>query len=201
MHSIYRRARRPVSITPLVIDQLPVKRRGLSDFTFTRYLPPYLCDFDHGWSVFMDADMLCLGDVYELRDYAGDHYEHAVSVVKNKLRFEWPSLMVFNNDKCRVLTPEFIETGEPQTLKWASSIGELPAEWNLLVGYDEPIANPKLVHFTQGIPCFPETKDSPYSAEWTAEARASMSTVTWDEIMGASVHKEAVLKRLGSRPS
>jgi hypothetical protein len=77
----------------------------------------------------------------------------------------------------------------------------LPPEWNLLCGYDEPIANPKLVHYTQGIPCFPETKDCEFSEEWVKEARASMSTVTWPEIMGNSVHAKPVLERLGSRPS
>jgi hypothetical protein len=193
-HSIYRRASKPVSITPLVLSQLPIKRVGLTEFTFTRYLPPYLCHYE-GHSIFMDADMLCLGDVHELVELADDR-ACAVSVVKNKLRFEWPSLMVFNNARCTDLTPQYIETAEPQTLKWADEIGSLPSEWNILVGYDEPIANPKLVHFTQGIPCFNETKDCPYSAEWVAEARASMSTVTWPEIMGNSVHAQPVLARL-----
>lgn len=200
-HSIYRRASKPVSITPLVLSQLPIKRVGLTQFSMSRYIVPYLCGYE-GKSIFLDADMLCLGDMHELVDLAGDY---PVSIVKNKLRFEWPSLMVFNNAKCTALTPQYIETAEPQALKWAhGEIGSLPPEWNILVGYDEPIPNPKLVHYTQGIPCFNETKDCPYSAEWVAEARASMSTVTWPEIMGNSVHAQPVLERLkasGSRPS
>jgi hypothetical protein len=194
-HSIYKRASKPVAITPLVIEQLPIKRTGLTTFTYSRYVVPYLCDYQD-YAVFMDADMLCFGDVYELVNTSDP--KAAVSVVQNKLRFEWPSLMVFRNDLCRDLTPEYIgnEANSPQAFKWATTVGSLPSEWNILVGYDEPIPNPKLVHFTQGLPCFPETKDCPYSAEWVAEARASMSTVTWPEIMGNSVHREPVLARL-----
>lgn len=191
MHSVYTRASKPVCITPLVLSQLPIKRRGLTDFTFSRYLVPYLSDFV-GRSIFMDADMLCLGDVYELMDLADPLA--AVSVVKNKQRFEWPSLMVFNNAMCRQLTPEWIDNKEtaPQSLSWARQVGELPPDWNHLVGYDRH-GPAKLVHFTSGIPCWPETKDCEYAAEWQDERKACNSTVTWEELMGKSIHRERVL--------
>lgn len=195
-HSIYRRASKPVAITPLVLSQLPLKRVGLTEFTFTRYLAPYLCNY-HGQAIFMDADMLCMGDVYELAELASP--TAGVSVVKNKMRFEWPSLMVFNNHLCKRLTPELIETGNPQTLDWSDEVGELPAEWNHCVGYDQPNPNTKLAHFTQGIPCFPEVRGCEYTDEWMAEARACASTVPWAEIMGSSVHAKPVLERLGRR--
>ena len=38
--SIQRRSSRPVAITPLLIHQLPIKRQGLTTFTFSRYLVP-----------------------------------------------------------------------------------------------------------------------------------------------------------------
>jgi hypothetical protein len=117
-------------------------------------------------------------------------------VVKNRLRFEWPSLMVFNCDKCQALTPEFIETGNPHTLKWGE-VGELPGEWNHCVGYDEPKAGVKLVHYTQGIPCFPEVENCEFAKEWNSELRHMNSTVSWTELMGKSIHAEPVLKRLG----
>jgi hypothetical protein len=53
--SIIARASEPVAITPLLIDALPVKRRGLTDFTFTRYLPPYLMGYE-GISLFLEND-------------------------------------------------------------------------------------------------------------------------------------------------
>ena len=196
-HSIWKKASKPVSITPLVLGQLPLKRVGLTEFTYTRYLPPYLCNY-HGHAIFLDADMLVMGDIYELADLADK--QCGVSVVKNKMRFEWPSLMVFNNHLCKRLTPELIELGQPQSLDWSDGgIGDLPKEWNHCVGYDEPNPKTKLAHYTQGIPCFPETQDCEFSEEWVNEARASMSTVTWPEIMGTSVHAKPVLERLQKR--
>ena len=191
MHSIYARASKPVSITPLVLSQLPIKRRGLTDFTFSRYLVPYLSGYV-GRSIFMDADMLCLGDVYGLEALAKPFT--SVSVVKNKIRFEWPSLMVFTNAMCLKLTPEFIddEASAPQSFLWAKEVGELPPEFNHLVGYDAPRTDAKIVHFTQGIPCWPETKDCEYADEWNAERKLMNSTVTWQELMGGSVHAQMV---------
>lgn len=188
-HSISRRASKPISITPLIIEQLPITRCGLTPFTYTRYLVPYLCNYE-GEAVFMDSDMLCLTDITKI-----PRNEDAVSVVKNKLRFEWPSLMVFNCDKCKNLTPELIETGSPQSLEWAESIGSLPSVWNHLVGYDPP-QDAKIIHYTQGIPCFDEVKGCEYAKEWMEEAQVVNSAVPWEVLMGNSVHAQPVLERL-----
>lgn len=182
-----------MSVTKLILEQLPLKRVGLTSFTFSRYLVPYLCDYQ-GRALFVDADILCRADIYDLPET-----DEAVSVVTNQdpaLRYERPSVMLFNCAGCRDLTPGYIETGNPQTLEWAGSVGELPAVFNHLVGYDAPNPEAKIAHFTQGIPCFPETKDSEFAEEWKAEHRMMNGTVSWLEIMGTSVHKDAVLKRL-----
>ncbi len=184
-HSIWKRASCPVEIVRLDLSKLPMKRRGLTEFTFSRFLVPYLCDYQ-GQSIFMDSDVLCLGDVAELLRYANG----PVSVVKNERRFEWASLMVFDNEKCNNLTPDFVENPENNlfNLKWAESIGELPLEWNILVGYTKPMENPKLVHFTQGIPVWKETLKCDYSNEWHAELKDMASTCSFEELMGQSVH-------------
>ena len=177
----------------LQLRWLPIKRKGLTDFTFGRYLCPYLCGYQ-GTSLFLDADMLCLGDIFELERFAPT--DCAVAVVKNKLKFEWPSMMFFNNSLCMNLTPDFIETGDPAALNWGP-VGELPGAWTHCVGYDEPQATVKLAHFTQGIPCFPETKNCEFSKEWNDELKHMTSTVSWQAIRGNSVHCEPVLRRLG----
>lgn len=197
MHSIYARASGPVSITPLVLPQLPVKRKGLTEFTYSRYLVPHLCNYA-GDALFMDADMLCLGDVYELREICQAQIA-SVCVSKNKLRFEWPSLMYFNNPACMGLTLEMVEKGSPQDLAWATAVGDIPAAWNHLVGYDEPRTDAKVVHFTQGIPCFKETAGSEYEKEWQEELRMCNGTVSWVDIMGNSVHAKPVIERLAAR--
>jgi len=194
--SIVRRASKPVQIIPLVLPQLPIQRRGLTDFTFTRYLPPFLCNFK-GISLFLDADMLVMGDIHELSSLVTG--EHAVYVAQHQQRFEWPSMMLFDNAKCEALTPEWIddEANAPQKLAWAESIGAIPPEWNVCVGYDSYIPGAKLAHFTQGIPIFPEVRNCDYSGTWWDEHRNMTSSVSWLELMGKSVHAEPVLKALG----
>lgn len=138
--------------------------------------------------------MLMMADVAELLPYADDT---PVKVVKNELKYEWPSVMLFAPHKCQTLTPEYIddEKNSPTTFEWAASVGELPREWNHLVGYDKP-GPAKLAHYTQGIPGLLECRDCEYSREWHAELQAANETVSWLEIMGNSVHVEPVLTRL-----
>lgn len=183
-HSIIKRSSKPVQITPLVLSQLPLKRRGLTEFTFSRFMVPYLCGYE-GVGLFLDADMLCLDDISGLFDLARQDFD--VMVVKNKLRFEWGSLMLFNNARCKILTPEFVETTPtPLALKWGTA-GDLPSEWNHCIGYDEP-QKAKLVHFTKGIPVWPETKGCEYTEEWWEDFKSTNSTVSHQELMGNSVH-------------
>lgn len=141
--------------------------------------------------------MLCLSDISEL--FSDNDHSYAVQVSQNKLRFEWPSLMMFNCEKCWKLTPEKIddEDFKPQGFDWGS-VGTLPPEWNHLVGYDEP-KQAKMVHYTQGIPLFPEVKDCEYSKEWMDEAMKVNSSISWTELMGPSVHAKPVLEKRNAR--
>jgi hypothetical protein len=194
-HSIHARATVPVSIAPLMLSQLhgvlTRERHPLqsTDFSFSRFLTPYLCDYA-GWSVFMDCDMLMRADIaglWSLRDerYAVMVVKH-VHVPKEATKFlgepqskyekkNWTSVMLFNNARCRTLTPDYVNraTGlELHQFKWLEGdhlIGELPARWNHLVGYDVPSKDAALVHYTLGGPYFPEYGDCEYSAEWRKE--------------------------------
>lgn len=186
-HSIAERSSQPVQIIQLRLKQLPIKRRGLTDFTYSRFLVPYLCGF-RGKALFLDADMLCLGDIAELFAYSDP--DHAVRVVKGKQRFEWASLMLFNNERCRALTPEHVETSPSLfSMDWGS-VGDLPKEWNHCIGYDEPNPAAKLVHFTMGIPVWAETIECEYSTHWQQELNDCSRTVSWLELMGNSVHAD-----------
>jgi len=182
-----------VQITPLMLSQLPISRRGLTEFTFSRFLVPYLCGYV-GSALFMDADMVVSGDVAELIDSADLAYD--VQVMHEQDRFEWASLMLFNNARCTVLTPEYIDDTEhnPLELTWARSIGDIPREWNHCVGY-EPPRDAKLYHYTQGIPCWPETSGLPEDEVWHKALDAATYTVTWKELMGHSVHAKPTLRR------
>lgn len=192
--SIARNSSRPVAITPLILSQLPIVRKGLTSFTFSRYLVPWLCGYE-GHAMFVDADVLCLGDIAELPWES----EAAVSVVphttvrKNgvdvSVQFERPSVMLFNCARCSVLTPEYIQNGKPHSLEWANPIGQLQPEWNYLVGYNSG-GNAKLAHFTAGLPIFEETKDDEFASEWSEMAQYAGQTCSWEELMGNSVHAQ-----------
>lgn len=191
-HSILRHAKKPVSITPLMLDTLPLKRQGLTPFTFSRFLVPYLCDFQECWALFLDIDMLLLDDINKLFEMADDKY--AVMVSKNEHTFEWASAMLFNcaHPENKVLKPDYIEFAEKlHQIHWVrdkSAIGDLPREWNHLVGYDAPRDDAKLVHYTQGVPFYPETKESEYGEQWRHELKMLSSSMPWVSLMGNSVH-------------
>lgn len=194
-HSIQARASRPVTIAPLALSQLAGiltrERHPLqsTDFSFSRFLTPHLSGYA-GWSIFMDCDMLVLDDIAKLYDLRDDRY--AVMVVKHRhqpreeVKFldqpqsayekkNWSSVMLFNNARCRALTPEYVNSAsglELHQFKWLgddSLIGELPHRWNHLVGYDRPTPGMSLVHYTLGGPYFEEYRDCEYAAEWFAE--------------------------------
>lgn len=194
-HSIMARASQPVAITPVCLAQLGgVLTRARdplqsTDFSFSRFLTPYLCDF-HGWAIFMDCDMLVRADIARLWALRDERY--AVQVVKHNhvpkedtkflgavqtkyQKKNWSSVMLLNNARCQALTPEYVNRAsglELHQFKWLGDdglIGELPREWNHLVGYDAPRADAALVHYTTGGPYFEQWRNCEYAAEWFAE--------------------------------
>ncbi len=201
-HSILARSSQPVSFVPLALDNLKDlmwrERNPLqsTDFSFSRFLTPHLSGYE-GWSLFLDCDMLMLDDVAKLWALRDDRY--AVMCVKHdhqpteKVKFlnqpqtpynkkNWSSVMLFNNARCKALTPEYVNTAsglELHQFKWLEDdglIGPLPKTWNHLVGYYEPEAGMSNVHYTLGGPYFNEYADCEYSKEWVTE-HASMLRV------------------------
>ena len=195
--SIHARAPEPVSITPIMLSQLDGlmtrERNPLqsTDFSFSRFLTPYLCDFE-GWAVFMDCDMLVLDDIAKLWALRDDAY--AVQVVKHdhvpeeevkflgatQTKYEkknWSSVMLFNCAKCQALTPDYVNTASGLQLhrfQWLDSddlIGEIPHRWNHLVAYDKtvPSGDVSNLHYTIGGPYFEEFKPTDYADEWFDE--------------------------------
>jgi len=193
-HSIVARSSVPVSITPLNISQLPITRTGLTPFTFSRFLVPWLQRWKGG-ALFLDADMLCLGDIAELFECLGSH--DAVAVCKSLPPFEWASAILFecSHFANRQLVPSYIE-GMPKGHKigWVpdEQIGEIPPEWNHVVLYSEPRDDAKLVHYTGGVPGLAECAHHEYADEWRAERDALLGLQSWSDLMGRSVHAPKV---------
>jgi hypothetical protein len=202
-HSILARASAPVTIAPLALTQLgrlltrPRHALQSTDFSFSRFLVPQLCGYE-GWAVFFDCDMLMLDDVAKL--WALRDERHAVQVVKHRhvppesIKFlgaaqtkyekkNWSSAILFNNARCRALTPDYVNTAsglELHQFKWLAGdheIGEIPGRWNHLVDYDPPCAAAEIsnLHYTIGGPYFAAYAECGYAREWRAEREAMLT--------------------------
>lgn len=199
MHSIHRHSSMPVTITPvslknlegiLIRDRHPMQS---NDFAFSRWLVPWMCNYE-GYAIFMDSDMIVRDDIAKLWAHR-DH--HAVKVVHHNhvppedtkyhgnvqtkyARKNWSSVILFNNEKCKALTVEYVNLADGLDLhqfKWLpdEEIGYLPKQWNHLVGYDKYDKDAKNVHFTTGGPYFTEYKDCDYHQDWYTEKSLSQT--------------------------
>lgn len=196
--SIHRTAGEPVFVSRILYKHTKVKRKGASEFTFNRYMVPSLCNYE-GVSLFLDADMLLLSDINDL--FSEFDPAHAVQVVKSSMIFEWPSVMLFNCSKCKKLTEDYIMKGTPQDFSWADSVGDLPKEWNHLVGYDQPNGNEKLLHYTAGIPHYHEVHGLGFESEWLEAKNNMLSANSWIEISGQTVHSKKVINLINKKVS
>ncbi len=192
--SIIDKSSQPVRFTPINLRNIAGlfrrERNQLqsTEFSFSRFLVPYLSGY-RGWSLFMDCDMLLRADIADLFTLADDRFAAMVCkhdyVPKDEVKFlgqvqtkyekkNWSSVVLFNNAKCKALTPDYVNkaTGlELHQFKWLSgdeNIGSLPLVWNWLVGEYDYNADAAIVHFTRGGPYFANYKSSDYADEWAA---------------------------------
>lgn len=170
-----------------VISKAPMS----TQFAISRFLTPILAQT--GWALFMDSDtvaMVDVGEIFELVDSS-----KAVMVVKHRQtvaedfkmdgqvqtqypRKNWSSVMLFNCDHPanRALTVRIINTLPGRDLhafSWLhdEQIGELPAEWNWLVGVQPCPAMPKIAHFTLGGPWLPRWLEKEHDNIWLTERK------------------------------
>lgn len=199
-HGIVSRASRPVSVIPIVQRHLKgiyARERGPLEstaFSFTRFLTPYLCGYQ-GYAIFMDCDMAVRCDVHDLLLYPLAHPDKAVFVVKHDYtpkaeskmgglqqtaypRKNWSSLMVFNNARCSVLTPQYVNEATGLDLHrflWLpdEQIGDLPNTYNWLVSEYPQRSDAKILHFTLGVPTVHPEAPLDHFQDWLDE-RAAM---------------------------
>ena len=190
--SILKHSSEPVSIHPIYLPNLQKihnrKQNVLAstEFSFSRFLVPYLMNYQ-GWAVFMDSDMVIVSDIAKLWQLRNEKYslqvckhEYTPNAEKKFLgntqtiyaKKNWSSLMLMNCSQCKTLTTDYVNTAtglELHQFKWLKDehlIGEIPLEWNWLVGEYPYKDNVKNIHFTEGGPYFKEYKNCQYSKEW-----------------------------------
>jgi len=191
-YSILKNSTKPVAITPIYLnnikDDFVRERNNLSstEFSFSRFIIPHLMNYQ-GWALFMDCDMMMRTDINELWRLRDDRY--AVQVCKHdyepktdtkflgqvQTKYEkknWSSFMLMNCKKCTQLTPDYVNKAsglELHQFKWLESdelIGDLPLDWNWLVGEYDYKPEAKNIHFTEGGPWFKSYENVDYADEW-----------------------------------
>lgn len=154
-----------------------------------RFLVPHLAK--SGWALFMDGDMLVRGNLARMFD--GLDSKYAVYCVKHQYqppvgikmdgqeqtryaRKNWSSFIAFNvaHEANRALTLNLVNTVPGRDLHqlcWLddSEIGELGPEWNYLIGHTTANVDPKVVHFTDGVPNMPGYENVSFGDEWRAK--------------------------------
>lgn len=182
--SLFAYASEPTELQPLTST---LDSKGTNRFGVLRFLVPKLCGYE-GSAIYLDgSDMILRADIAELWALRSDK---AVSVVKvdyqtkhsrkyigtemesdnrDYPRKNWSSVMVINcaHRSWLGVDEAFIErctAPELHRLAWIDDedIGSLPPEWNHLVGEMDP----KLVHFTLGIPAFQHYRSCDFAEEW-----------------------------------
>lgn len=198
--SIITRASRPLAIYPLALHLFDREYRekhtdGTNAFIYSRFLIPWLCHWQ-GHAIFLDGDMIVRDDIAELwnmrrgdkgvqcvqHDYKTKYpVKYLGNANRDYPRKNWSSVMIFN---CgfypnRVLTPEFVESKDGAYLHrmgWLTDdqIDPLPPIWNHLTMEFDRNDMAQLLHYTIGIPAFPEYAEQEGADEWRAELAAAL---------------------------
>src|SRR5678809_320574 len=198
-HSVLARTKAEVAFIPLTGEKV----QGSSNrFNAVRFEIAERLGFK-GWGIWADGDMLCRADIQELWDLRERDCD--VMVVKHEYstkhpikflgqenhdypRKNWSSLMLVNagNYPWRKITKDYIAQAKPSHLHRFEflkdeRIGDLPKEWNWLVGEYEHNQQAKLAHFTIGVPCWSKYRDCDYADEWRTELKAMLQFEPWED--------------------
>jgi hypothetical protein len=143
---------------------------------------PWLVGYQ-GKAVFMDNDMLCVGDVRELDELPVDSLhlrcrKHDYRPTSRRKMYgcpqtsyprkNWSSLMILNCGNLRVWSKRFVESASGAQLHQFdlipdSQIGDIPEGWNDLT---DMRSGTRLLHMTEGGPWFPEYENCPGADLW-----------------------------------
>lgn len=191
--SVRRRTSHPVNFVRMGAQDMP---QGTNEFTYSRFLVPFLSGFE-GHAIFCDAsDMVMLADVAELDALFDPRF--AVQVVRHDYntrhpmkyvgtdmqcqnhdypRKNWASVMLMNCEHpyWRPITPPALNKVAGLSLlqffglDLNDDIGSLPNEWNRLVDEGQPVEGANVLHWTAGIPLFDHYRNAPGADIWRDE--------------------------------
>lgn len=162
-----------------------------TEFALSRFLVPTIADPKEGrFALFVDIDMMFRCDPLDIMLNVMSDPGKAIYCVKHNIehgegvkmdgckqtsyhRKNWSSVMLFDLDHRanRRLTPTIVNNERGlhlHQLCWLfnDEIGELPPEWNHLVGVNDPNDNARIVHYTLGTPNMVGYEHCEHSEEW-----------------------------------
>ena len=184
----------PLNISPINLKNLkrfynrPKVKKHSTEFSISRFLTPYLSNYK-GYSLYLDCDFIILEDVVKLTKLISKNpnkvlwcVKHKKYIPKDKIKFlrekqssylkkNWSSFMIFNNAKCKILTPKLVSKAHGLYLhqfKWTNEklIGSLPKKWNILVGEQKFPKKINALHYTLGGPYFKKHSKCQGSKYW-----------------------------------
>ena len=197
-----------VEVRPLKQNELreqgwysrPIDKLASTEFTFTRFLVPELCNFD-GWALFCDSDIIFIEDIKQLFDQADDKY--AVMCAQHDYtpkeginmagqtqtvypRKNWSSVVLFNcghpsNKKLDInlVNNPDITGAYLHRFSWLddTEIGQISHEWNWLTDWYEEgkDGTPKALHYTEGGPWFENYRNCGWHSTWKIELQEMMN--------------------------
>jgi len=184
----------PVTITPINLKNIkhffnrPKAKKHSTEFSISRFLTPYLSNYK-GYSLYLDCDFIILGNVAKLLRFVSKKsnkvmwcVKHRYYIPKDKVKFlrekqlpyakkNWSSFIIFNNAKCKILTPKLVSKAHGLYLhqfKWTKEklIGALPKNWNILVGEQKIPKKINALHYTLGGPYFKKHSKCEGAKHW-----------------------------------
>ncbi len=182
---LWRPVRKPLDGRGPIQDHLSGAPQSTA-FANARFVVPWI--HRTGWALFVDCDVLALGDVAELFAQADPRY--ALMCVQHDYtprgvrkmdgctqlayrRKNWSSVMLINCDHHAWHRMSLAQINQwPGELlhrfSWLrdSEIGALPAEWNWLVGEQDKPTHPQLAHYTLGGPWIDGWKGAEHDDLW-----------------------------------
>lgn len=163
-----------------------------TEHAIARFFVPHLAA-GYDLALFVDGDILVRDDIYKILENFNDRY--AVMCVKHThlggegkkkggkvqtsyRRKNWSSVMLWNlkHPAHKKLTIKALNSRpgrDYHAFYWIkdSEIGALPAEWNYLIGVTAAarVPDPKIVHFTLGLPYIDGYRNCEFADEWNKE--------------------------------
>ena len=185
-----------INVLPIKLDDLKRSgmyyrdedTKQSTEFTYSRFLVPALNNYKD-LAVFCDSDFVWMNDITSIIDYIDDTlsiscvpHEYTECPTKTKMdgkvqewypKKNWSSLIVFNceHEDCKSLTIDHVNTETAKYLhrfEWTSdeNIGNIPIDYNYLVGYYNHVKSPEAYHFTDGGPWHRDYADCEHSEVW-----------------------------------